>query len=279
MGPRDTGHPSRSLCSGVPRRATLVPALRALRVGEVGNVSGQYGTTDVLKFEVAASRVAADQLEGGGGISPGRPGDVSLGLLDHDARGERSLKLLRERGHLPFEVLAIADVVPGQDVTIAGPGDDDLELTGDTAFVEGELITERLARLYYGGVRVEESVCAVRREQVQQPSSDHLFPTAIKQRQRGAVAVLILEIGDAAGRITHGAHPEASLVDGLQERTQLFPGIIGHRPRREVLRRCGRHAEVCARDDVSSCGYRQTSPVCSRCTMQHDHHTDRHTTT
>src|SRR3954452_22294409 len=200
MGPRDTGHPSRSLCSGVPRRATLVPALRAVRVGEVGNVSGQYGTTDVLKFEVAASRVAADQLEGGGGISPGRPGDVSLGLLDHDARGERSLKLLRERGHLPFEVLAIADVVPGQDVSIAGPGDDDLELTGDAAFVEGELIPEGRARFLYLHVCVEKSSCAVRRDQSQQSSPDYLFATTIKQLQRGAVAVQVFKIDVAASR-------------------------------------------------------------------------------
>src|SRR3954462_15865923 len=161
-------------------------ALRALRAGELGNISSHHGSTHVLQLQVAGSGVATNQLEGGWWVSPEPPGDVSLGLLDQHARGERCLKLPRERGHFPFETLAIADVVPGQDVSVAGPGDDDLELTGDAVFVEGELVTERLARLYYLGVRVEQSICTVRREQLQQPSSDHLFATTVKQRQRGS---------------------------------------------------------------------------------------------
>src|SRR3954453_2365153 len=101
-------------------------------------------------------------------------------------------------------------------------GDEDLELADDSALVEAELVTQRHSGLRHADVGVEESVRPVRREQLEQASAKHVVAMTTEHGERRPVAVLVLEVDDAAGCVAHCRHPEERLVEVFQRRAEVL---------------------------------------------------------
>src|SRR4051812_31877093 len=111
--------------------------------------------------------------------------------------------MFRERHQLPFGALAVADVVSDGDHPVAETGDRNFELADASVLVELKLAPQRIRRLRDLRVRVEQAVGAVRGIELEKPSPDDLVRTATERAQRRSVAVLVSEVRDAAGLVTH----------------------------------------------------------------------------